>query len=82
MSYCTLIVVNDLLAVVLFLYLFTELVGEYVNCCVVVIDPCTLNPCLNGGTCRWEQQQPSSYVCTCPVGMLGDRCQYGPYSAV
>ena len=51
------------------------------NCCVVVVDPCTSNPCLNGGTCRQQQQQPSSYVCTCHVGMLGDRCQYGAYSA-
>ena len=75
---------NDLFAVVLVLYLFTELVDKYVNCCVAAIDPCTSNPCLNGGTCRWEQQQqqPSSYVCTCPVGILGDRCEHGAYSAV
>ncbi|XP_065925089.1 neurogenic locus notch homolog protein 1 isoform X2 [Magallana gigas] len=38
--------------------------------------PCNPNPCLNSGTCD-ESSPPtgSKYVCTCPTGFSGDRCE-------
>ncbi|XP_059613843.1 cubilin homolog [Phlebotomus argentipes] len=33
---------------------------------------CSVNPCLNGGSCRVNA---TSFVCICPVGTLGPRCE-------
>ena len=36
--------------------------------------PCGSNPCYNRGTC---QNRGNGYVCTCPPGYTGNRCQTG-----
>lgn len=41
------------------------------------IDECTSNPCLHGGTCI---DQVNKYVCNCPAGTEGDRCDTSKYS--
>ena len=41
------------------------------------IDECTSNPCLHGGTCI---DQVNKYVCNCPAGTEGDRCETSKYS--
>ncbi|GFQ79444.1 fat-like cadherin-related tumor suppressor [Trichonephila clavata] len=35
------------------------------------IDPCTKDPCMNGGTC---EKRDNSFACTCVQGYTGDRC--------
>nr|XP_034322568.1 fibropellin-1 [Crassostrea gigas] len=38
--------------------------------------PCNPNPCINGGTCDGSSPPSGSkYVCTCPTGFSGDRCE-------
>lgn len=38
--------------------------------------PCNPNPCKNGGTCDGSSPPSGSkYVCTCPTGFSGDRCE-------
>nr|XP_034318632.1 neurogenic locus Notch protein isoform X7 [Crassostrea gigas] len=38
--------------------------------------PCNPNPCINGGTCDGSNPPTGSkYVCTCPTGFSGDRCE-------
>ncbi len=49
------------------------------NLCVLMHfkDPCAVNPCLNGGSCRVNaQNQP---FCVCPLGYSGPFC--GTYDA-
>ena len=41
------------------------------------IDECTSNPCLHGGTCI---DQVNKYLCNCPAGTEGDRCETSKYS--
>ena len=36
---------------------------------------CTSGPCLNGGTCSSLNDEDQTYVCTCPSGCSGQRCQ-------
>ena len=40
--------------------------------CLLVIDPCGVNPCRNGGTCTAVMNE---FRCICPVGYKGDRCE-------
>ena len=40
---------------------------------VVSGDPCSPNPCHNGGTCAWEGQD-ESYTCSCPEDYTGQNC--------
>ena len=38
-------------------------------------NPCVSAPCMNGGTCTSATSITSYYVCTCPLGYSGERCQ-------
>ncbi|XP_072164791.1 kielin/chordin-like protein [Diadema setosum] len=38
-------------------------------------DPCSLNPCMNGGTCR-NLPTAGNFVCTCPPTCTGLRCEH------
>ncbi|KAM9238037.1 hepatocyte growth factor activator [Dugong dugon] len=37
------------------------------------LDPCASGPCLNGGSCS-NAQNPTSYLCSCPVAFTGKDC--------
>ena len=39
------------------------------------IDDCDPNPCLYGGSC--SDTGANSYICECPAGTHGDRCELG-----
>ena len=39
-----------------------------------VSDPCSPNPCENGGVCSPNSLVSSDYQCTCPDGYTGDTC--------
>ena len=39
--------------------------------CVLDIDECASNPCVNGATCV---DQINGYNCTCPAGFTGPTC--------
>nr|AKR17060.1 euphy [Fimbriaphyllia ancora] len=43
--------------------------GRWANC----VNPCTNNPCMNGGTCQVTGND--SYSCQCPEGYIGDNCE-------
>ena len=46
---------------------------------VSYIDPCTLNQCINGGTCARSSATVS--YCICPDNFMGDYCeQFVPLS--
>ena len=42
--------------------------------CLIDIDECSSNPCLNGGSCT---DQVNGYVCSCPPTYTGAQCQTG-----
>ncbi|CAH2253124.1 fibulin-7 [Pelobates cultripes] len=44
------------------------------------INPCSSNPCLNGGTC--VEGGSRQYKCTCPQEWTGSNCQYQTQTAV
>ena len=37
--------------------------------------PCSLNPCLNGGTCLIQASSPNGYSCSCLANYFGTNCQ-------
>ncbi|ESO01432.1 hypothetical protein HELRODRAFT_192336 [Helobdella robusta] len=45
--------------------------------CNVVVDPCSSNPCLNGGQCKGVDRKvdPTGRTCFCTVGFVGETCQ-------
>jgi len=49
-------------------------IGVYCN---IPKDACKMaQPCINNGTCYSNDEHPSNYTCHCPVGYLGEHCQY------
>ncbi len=40
--------------------------------CVPIPNPCSPNPCENGGTCSVDGE---NFVCTCPPEWTGERCE-------
>ena len=52
--------------------LYTD--DEEFDYCIVDIDECELNPCLNQGTCTDGFQ---TYTCTCKTGFSGKNCEIG-----
>lgn len=40
-------------------------------------NPCSPNPCQNGGTC--QQTNSGSFMCVCPVGYQGLCCERRKY---
>lgn len=46
------------------------------NFIYVVESSCTINPCLNGGSCS-ESISSADFTCDCLTGYSGERCQIG-----
>lgn len=40
-------------------------------------DPCSQNPCMNGGQCH--PTNSGGFTCQCPVGFNGQRCEERQY---
>ena len=38
-------------------------------------DPCAPNPCMNGGKCQASALDPSTHVCSCRPGFVGNECE-------
>jgi len=38
------------------------------------LNPCSLNPCLNGAICQ-ETGYMNGYLCICPPGYMGQNCE-------
>jgi hypothetical protein len=47
--------------------------GVNTNCYVTTQQPCSSNPCLNGGSCFLDSN--SDAMCTCASGYTGDMCE-------
>ena len=45
------------------------------HCHLICLDPCSSNPCLNGGQCSWDG---STMTCSCINGYQGAFCQVAP----
>lgn len=43
--------------------------------CETFLDVCPQKPCLNGGTCAVASNMPDGFICRCPPGFSGARCQ-------
>ncbi len=46
---------------------------QCIKSCVIFVLLCDAGLCQSGGTC---QNTPGSFLCTCPPGVTGHRCQY------
>jgi hypothetical protein len=38
-------------------------------------DPCKTRPCQNSAQCKFDPEMGDTYVCLCPKGFVGKRCQ-------
>ncbi|XP_037529436.1 protein crumbs-like [Rhipicephalus sanguineus] len=38
--------------------------------------PCSSRPCANNATCRLSELEPLGFVCACPLGLVGNRCEH------
>uniref|UniRef100_A0A7M4E463 Neurogenic locus notch homolog protein 2 n=1 Tax=Crocodylus porosus TaxID=8502 RepID=A0A7M4E463_CROPO len=44
--------------------------------CETVIDVCPQKPCQNGGTCAVASNMPDGFICQCPPGYSGSKCEF------
>ena len=56
----------------LLVLLFATVVAVVAHVVVALSDPCMNSPCVNGGTCKFEDED---YECTCAPGWSGFECQ-------
>lgn len=56
------------------LYLYESCCVRVSLLCVVDLNPCRTNPCLNGGICRLDR---GDFVCLCPPQYHGKTCESG-----
>ena len=38
-------------------------------------DPCKTRPCENSAQCKFDPKMGDTYICSCPKGFVGKRCQ-------
>ena len=38
-------------------------------------DPCKTRPCQNSAQCKFDPKMGDTYICSCPKGFVGKRCQ-------
>lgn len=38
-------------------------------------DPCNTRPCENSAECKFDPNMGDTYICLCPEGFVGKRCQ-------
>ena len=38
-------------------------------------DPCKTRPCENSAQCKFDPKMGETYICVCPKGFVGKRCQ-------
>uniref|UniRef100_A0A8C9MSN9 Notch receptor 2 n=1 Tax=Serinus canaria TaxID=9135 RepID=A0A8C9MSN9_SERCA len=48
--------------------------------CESVIDVCPRKPCQNGGTCAVASNMPDGFICQCPPGYSGAKCEFNSHS--
>ncbi|KAF2974030.1 hypothetical protein EK904_011600 [Melospiza melodia maxima] len=48
--------------------------------CESVIDVCPRKPCQNGGTCAVASNMPEGFICQCPPGYSGAKCEFNSHS--
>ncbi|XP_010714209.1 neurogenic locus notch homolog protein 2 [Meleagris gallopavo] len=48
--------------------------------CESVIDVCPRKPCQNGGTCAVASNMPDGFICQCPPGYSGAKCEFSSHS--
>ncbi|KAL9960831.1 hypothetical protein ACROYT_G034336 [Oculina patagonica] len=46
--------------------------GKQTECVSASVDPCSTNPCQNGGTCNKDNS--GGFTCSCPSGYTGNDC--------
>lgn len=44
------------------------------------VDPCSINPCLNGGSC--VNHPSGNYTCICKSGWAGKQCEVGKWQVL
>lgn len=45
------------------------------NCEIGIDNPCAGNPCLNNGICDIDYTKPGAFMCLCPAGYFGQKCE-------
>lgn len=46
----------------------------------LILAACEPNPCLNGGSCQLDVDNPDGFVCKCPPKVSGSKCESKIYS--
>jgi len=60
-------------------YLSRACVYLCVCVCVCVENPCHSEPCSNSGTCTVVDAAAGTRKCDCPLGFIGDSCEFREY---